>query len=159
MQRDYILRLIEQVAQLLGRIVRQRDDNSPHEALQSIMAACERLFGMDAVQIFQFTPDQHAIMLAEGEEPEGAHGKILMYAALNEQAGRCYTTLAQPKLAQQSFLNALRLTLKAQQQYPDLQMPAFAPNPRELIRLLGNAPLDAETASLIASAGLQTTGI
>jgi hypothetical protein len=154
MQRDYILRLIEQVAQLLSRVIRQREQNSPHEALQSIMAACERLFGMEAVQIFQFTPDQHAAMLAEGEEPESAHDKIMMYAALNEQAGRCYGTLGQPKLAQQSFINALRLSLKAQQQFPGFDTPAFAPDQRELLRLLGDTPLDPEMTALVAAAGL-----
>lgn len=155
MQRDYILRLIEQVAQLLSRVIRQRETNAPHEALQSIMAACERLFGMEAVQIFQFTPDQHLAMLAEGEEPEGAHDKILMYAALNEQAGHCYLTLGQPKRAQQSFANALRLSLKAQRQFPGFEAPRFAPHPQELLRLLGDSPLDEETTASIAIAGLK----
>jgi len=153
MQRDYILRLIEQVAQLLSRVVRQREAHSPHEALQSIMAACERLFGMEAVQIFQFTPDQHVAMLADGEEPEVAHDKILMYAALNEQAGRCYVSLGQPKLSQQSFINALRFSLKAQQQFPGFDAPTFAPKNDELIHLLAETPLDEEMLALIAAAG------
>jgi hypothetical protein len=155
MQRDYILRLIEQVGQLLSRVVRQRDGNVPQEALQSIMAACERLFGLEAVQIFQFTPDQHVVMLAEGEEPEAAHDKILMYAQLNQQAGLCYASLGQPKLARQSFINALRLSLKARQQYPGFDSPTFAPEPAELLRLLGDTPLDPETTELIVAAGLK----
>ena len=158
MQRDYILRLIEQVAQLLSRVVRQREDNSPQEALQSIMAACERLFGMEAVQLFQFTPEQHTAMLADGEEPEVAHDKILMYAALNEQAGRCYATLGQPKLSQQSFINALRLSLKARQLFPGFDEPTFAPNAAELRRLIGDAPLDAELQALIATTTRNTAG-
>ena len=153
MQRDYILRLIEQVAQLLSRVVRQREGHSPQEALQSIMAACERLFGMEAVQIFQFTPDQHVAMLADGEEPQVAHDKILMYAALNEEAGRCYSTLGHPKLSQQSFINALRLSLKAQHQFPGFDAPAFAPKNDELIHLLAGTPLDEEMLALIAAAG------
>lgn len=158
MQRDYILRLIEQVAQLLSRVIRQREGHAPQEALQSIMAAFERLFGMEAVRIFQFAPDQHAAMLAEGEEAEVAHDKILMYAALNEQAGRCYTTIGQPKLARLSFENALRSSLKAQQQYPGFNPPTFAPSVSELLKLLGNAPLDEETTSLLDAAGLKSSG-
>ena len=158
MQRDYILRLIEQVAQLLSRVVRQREENSPQEALQSIMAACERLFGMEAVQLFQFTPEQHVAMLADGEEPEMAHDKVLMYAALNEQAGRCYRTLGQPKLSQQSFLNALRLSLKARHQFPGFDAPPFAPSEAELLRAIGDVPLDAELQGLIAATSKENAG-
>jgi hypothetical protein len=152
MQRDYILRLIEQVAQLLSRVVRQREAHSPQEALQSIMAACERLFGKEAVQVFQFTPDQHVAMLAEGEEPGGAFEKILMYAALNEEAGRCYLALNQPKLAQQSFLNALRLSLKAQLQFPGFEPPDYAPHLQDLFHLLGDTWLDDEIVALLTAA-------
>jgi hypothetical protein len=156
MQRDYILRLIEQVGQLLSRAVGQRTRLSPHEALQSIMAAFERLFGMEAVQIFRFTPDQHIEMLAEDETAEGAQHKILMYAALNEEAGRCYITLEQPELAQQSFLNALRLSLKAQLQYPGAELPDFAPPPSRLLEELKDVPLDTETSALLARAGYKS---
>lgn len=151
MQRDYILRLIEQVAQLLSRVVKQREDHSPQEALQSIMAAFERLFGMEAVQVFQFSPDQHVAMLADGEEPEVAHDKILMYAALNEQAGLCYLGMGQSKLAQPSFINALRLLLKAQQEFPGFDAPPFAPQRDNLLRLLADAPLSTELQSMLAA--------
>lgn len=153
-QRDYILRLIEQVAQLLRRAVLQRQTHSPQEALQSVMAACERLFGMEAVQIFQFNPDQHVVMLAEGEQAETARDKILMYAALNAEASQCYAALAQPQLAQQTALNALRLTLKTRRDYPTPaeEWPAFAPKIDVLLKALGDAPLDAETAELLANA-------
>jgi hypothetical protein len=148
--RDYLLRLIEQVAQLLARAVHQRKASSPQESLQSIMAACERLFGLEAVQIFQFTPDQHMAMLTEGETPGNARNKILIYAALNLEAGRNYTALGQPQLAQQTFLNALRLTLRARSQYPADLWPDYAPNIAELLKLLGDTPLDSDTATLLA---------
>lgn len=150
MQRDYILRLIEQLGEFLARIVHQRERRAPQEALQSIMAACERLFGMEAVQIFQFTPDQHVAMLTDGEPPENARDKVLMYAALNVEAGECYLTLNQPQLAQQSFLNALRLTLNARRQFPTTSYPDFAPSISALLARLADTPLDPETATLLA---------
>lgn len=151
--RDYILRLIEQVGQLLRRVVQQRERNAPQEALQSVMAGCERLFGMEAVQLFQFTPDQHFQMLAEAGDSDEARDKILLYAALNVEAGRCYTTLGQPKLAQQTFLIALRTTLKVQARYATDGGPEFAPKISELLALLGDTALDPETAKLLAAAG------
>ncbi|MEO7600385.1 MAG: hypothetical protein ABIV50_15740 [Opitutus sp.] len=151
MQRDYLLRIIDQVALLLVRAIRQREASAPQEGLQSIMAACERLFGMEAVQLFQFTPDQHVEMLAQGEEPESAHDKIMIYARLNQEAGACYARLGQANLAQQSLVNALRLSLKAKEHCPGCAAPDFAPDFNELMREIGN-PTDPETTQLITSA-------
>lgn len=139
-------------------MIQQRRGHTPQEALQSLMAACERLFGMEAVQLFQFTPDQHYAMLTENEDAQGAREKVLMYAALNAEAGRCYLVLSQPKLAQQSFLNALRLTLKVQAQFPADASPAFAPDPNELLGVIGNASFDAETLRMVSAAGLSHGG-
>ncbi len=149
--RDYLLRLIEQVGQLLSRAVQQRQNHAPQESLQSVMAACERLFGLPAVEVFQHTPDQHIRMLADGETPEIARDKILMYAALNAEAGRCYAELGNPPFAHQSYYNALRLTLRARRDYPADRWPPFAPNVTDLLTLLGDTPLDDDTAALLAS--------
>ena len=153
-RRDYILRIIDEVGLLLTRVLQQRMIGRPAEALQSVVAACERLFQLEAVRLFQFTPDQHFTMLAEGEPPDIARDKVLLYAALNEQAGRCYRALGNPALSRQSFLNALRLTLQARQAYPAENEPAYAPVPAELLEELNGAPLDADTQALIAAARL-----
>jgi hypothetical protein len=154
-RRDYFLRIIDEVGLLLRRVLQQRSANRPDEALQSVIAACERLFQLEASQLFQFTPDQQVGLLAEGEPPDIARDKILLYAALNEEAGRCYRALGNAALSRQSFLNALRLTLKAQQICPGPGQPAYAPDPAVLLPLLGGAPLDADTAALVAAAGLE----
>ena len=151
MRRDYLLRIIDQVALLLVRAIRQRESSVPQEGLQSIMAACERLFGMDAVQLFQFTPDQHVLMLAKGEEPEAAHDKIMIYARLNQAAGVCYERLGQANLALQSFTNALRLSLAAKAQSPKAPAPDFAPDMYQLLAKIGT-PADQATADLVAAA-------
>jgi hypothetical protein len=153
-QRDYLLRLIEQAGLLLRRMVEQRERNSPHEALQSLMAACERLFGMDAVELFRFTPDQHFQMLAETETPENARDKILIYAALNTEAANSFELLHQLDRARQCRINALRLVIRARLTFPVDGWPEFAPSITDLLDQLGDAPLDDDTAALIASAGV-----
>ena len=153
-RRDYLLRIIDEVSLLLRRVLQQRSSGRPDEALQSVVAACERLFQLEAARLFQFTPDQQLTMLADGEPPDIARDKILLYAALNVEAGRCYRALGKAALSHQSFLNALRLTLKARSFSPGLVPPAFAPDPAVLLQLLGEAPLDADTAALVAAARL-----
>jgi len=153
-RRDYILRIIDEVGLLLRRVLQQRTAGRPEEALQSVVAACERLFQMEAAHLFQFTPDQHVAMLAEGEPPEITRDKVLLYAALNQEAGRCYRVLGNLALSRQSFLNALRLTARARQTGPTEGWPAYAPVPADLLKDLGGAPLDAETVALLDAAGL-----
>ena len=153
-RRDYILRIIDEVGLLLRRVLQQRAAGRPAEGLQSVVAACERLFVMEAAQLFQFTPDQHWVMLTEGEPPDIARDKILLYAALNAEAGRCYQALGNAALSRQSFTNALRLTLKATSAFAPEGWPEYAPKPAELLATLGPAPLDADTQALLAAAQL-----
>jgi hypothetical protein len=148
-RRDYILRLVEEITQLVARIVFQRERNRPQEALQSLVQACERLFVMDADRLFQFTPDQHFAMLQEGETPEAARDKVLLFASLNREAGLIYGSLGNATMARASFQNALRFVLKAENSFPRENWPAFAPPVDELMAQLKEAPLDADVESLL----------
>lgn len=146
-RRDYILRIIDEVGRLLARVVFKRRGGDDREALQTVVQACERLFGLEADKLFQFTPEQHFAMLSENEPPEIARDKILLYAALNVQAGHIYAKLGNPTMARASFLNSLRLTLRARAEFGSEKLPEFAPDLDELSNLLAGEPLDPETAA------------
>lgn len=148
-RRDYILRLIDEVGRLLARVIFKRRTGQTEEALQAVVQACERLFGREAEQLFQFTPEQHFVMLAERETPEVARDKVLLYAALNREAGHLYTQLGNRPMARASFVNALRLTLRTRVEFPSDGMPAFAPDVGELLDALADTPLDPETSELL----------
>jgi hypothetical protein len=149
-QRDYLLRLIEQAGLMLRRAIEQRERRSPQEALQSVMAGCERLFGLEAVELFRLTPDQHYAMLTAEGAPD-AREKVLIYAALNAEAARAFLQLNQPAHARQSFVNALRLVLQARLAFPADGWPDYAPREADLLAALAGEPLDADTAALLAS--------
>ncbi len=151
-RRDYLLRLIEEVSQFLARAVFHRKAGREQEALEAIVQSCERLFALEAAQLFQFTPEQHFLMLTEGEEPDNARARVLLYAALNLEAGRNYMALKRRELARISFLNALRFTLRARLSFPTDTPPAYAPHVDELLELLKEEPLDPETLGLLSSA-------
>lgn len=152
-RRDYLLRLIDEVGQLLARAVFQRKGGREQEALHSVVESCERLFGLEASQLFQFTPDRHFFMLTDGEETDNARAKVLIYAALNLEAGRNYAALKKPELARVSFLNALRFTLRARLSFPTDTPPPYTPQVAELLDLLEDEPLDPEIAGLLRQAG------
>lgn len=155
-RRDYLLRIIDEVSRLLARLVQQRQKGRPEDALQSLADAFARLFGREFHEVFQFTPEQHYLMLAEDEPAEAARDKRLLYAALSAEAGRLYAALGRTEYARASALNALRFTLRARQDCPGEEIPVFAPNPAELRAELGEANLDAETAELWRASGLDS---
>jgi hypothetical protein len=152
-KRDYIQRIIDEVVEFLARVVFQRSKGRPEDAMQSVVQAGERLFGLDADQLFQFTPDQQFVMLTEHESPEAAGQKALLFAALNAEAGKIYTTMGDLKMARSCFINALRFTLKAQAAFPSENPPAYAPRASDLLEALKDAPLDADTAALLQATG------
>src|SRR3954469_22644147 len=148
-RRDYLLRMIDEVGRLLARVIFQRQNHREQEALQSVVQACERLFNLEAAQLFQFSPEQHFLMLTEGESPEDARDKVLLYAALNTEAAHAYLALNKPAMARSSFLNALRFTLRARKEFPADNWPDYAPQISELLDALKDQPLDDETTELL----------
>jgi hypothetical protein len=152
-RRDYLLRIIDEVGRLLARVIFQRQNRREQEALQSVVQACERLFNLEAAQLFQFTPDQHFFMLTQGESPEDARDKVLLYAALNTEAARAYLGLNNATMARSSFLNALRFTLRARKEFPTGNLPEYAPKVPELLDALKDQPLDPETQELLQKFG------
>ena len=153
-RRDYLLRIIDEVSAFLARVIFQRNKGSLQDALQSVVQGCERLFSMDAERLFRFTPDQHFVMLTLDEPPDIARDKVLLYAALNAEAGKIYGALGNQPMARGSFLNALRFALKARTAYPsiDAAPPHYAPQVSELLDALKGVPLDADTAELLREA-------
>lgn len=150
-RRDYMMRILEEVGRLLARVTfKRRKGDSDETALETVVFGLQRLFALDADQIFLLTPEQHYEMLADDETPEIARDKILLYAALNAEAGHVYARQGNRAMARATFANALRFTLRAEANYPREGWPEFAPRVEELRTALADAPLDAATARLVA---------
>jgi len=148
-RRDYILRIIDEVSRLLARVIFKHRTGDDREALETVVQACERLFGLEADKLFQFTPEQHFLMLSEGELPEIARDKILVYAALNAEAGKIYTQRGNAAMGRASLVNALRLTLRAKSEFAGGPLPEFTPDVPALLAALGPEPLDPDIIELL----------
>lgn len=147
-RRDYVLRLIDEAGEFFRRALAKRQSRQPTDALEAVVAGCERLFDLPAAQLFQLTPDQQVRLLARDEPAEQARDKILLYAALCAEAGRVYADLGNTELARGSLLNALRLTLRAHREFADpAPLPVYAPDAATLADALGRDSLDAETSA------------
>jgi hypothetical protein len=148
-RRDYLLRIIDEVGRMLARIVFKRKNGDEEEALYAVVQACERLFNLEASQLFQFTPDQHFLMLTRDVPPTDARNQVLLYAALNAEAGRAYAALGNAKMARNSLANSLRFTLRAKKEFPMEDWPDYAPKIPELLEALQGQPLDADLEELL----------
>lgn len=148
-RRDYLLRIIAEVGQLLARALHQRRNGTPEDALQSVVQGCERLFQMEADQLFQFTPDQHALMLTEGLPAADARDALLLYAALNQEAGEIYERLGNTAITRASRVNALRFTLRARLIGSPEPEPAFAPSVESLRGKLGEDLAEPDIQALV----------
>jgi hypothetical protein len=98
-QRDYILRLIEQLRQFLSQIVHLREKGRHDEALTAIIRAQERLLGLPAERFLGASPEEHFTLLTRGETPVNAREKCLAQADLLAEVARVYAEKEQPALA------------------------------------------------------------
>lgn len=152
-RRDYIVRVIEELGRVIARLSARRKQENPEEtALETIVMGFQRLLVLDADQIFLLTPDQHFTMLVRDEPPDVARDKVLTYAALSTEAGHVYARKGNAAIARATWLNALRFVLKAQTRWSMEGAPDYAPRVDDLLALVKDAPLDAETAALLSQA-------
>jgi hypothetical protein len=98
-QRDYILRLIDQLRQFLAQIVQLRESGRHDEALTAIVRAQERLFNLPSARFLSTGPEEHFTLLTRGETPENAREKCLAQADLLAEVARVYAAKEQPALA------------------------------------------------------------
>lgn len=147
-RRDYILRIIDEVSRIIARVVFKRRAGADQEALETVVQGFQRLFNLQADQLFQMTPDHHYVMLTLDEPPEIARDKVLLYAALSAEAGRIYKKMGNERMATATINNAVRFALKAKSFATDMPLPDFAPDVDELVSTLGAGKLDPENQAL-----------
>jgi hypothetical protein len=150
-QRDYILRLIEQAMQVIAQITLQREAGQQGPAVQSVIDALEKLFGLTVSELGSLDSDQLFEQLTRGENPENARDKCLIFAALNNQAGLAYEARDLPALAQPAFHLALVFTLRAHTRYPHTGLPVLTPDIGELLFRLEGFELPQPTRDLLES--------
>ena len=148
-RRDYILRIIDEISRMIARIVFKRQAGADQEALEIVVQGFQRLFNLQPEQLFQFTPDHHYVMLTLDEPPDIARDKVLLYAALNAEAGQIYAKMGNQAMARTTLTNALQFALKAREIKCDAPLPDFAPNIEALADTLGRDSLDEATRAML----------
>jgi hypothetical protein len=120
-QRDYILRLIEQLRQFLSQIVNLREHAHYDEALTAIVRAQERLFGLPSERFLSARPEESFNLLTRGETPANAREKCLASADLLAEVARVYASKEQPALAAGAWRYVHELLELTSAKFPDTE--------------------------------------
>ena len=110
-RQDYLLRLIEQLRQLVAGALALRQAGKLDEALLALVHAQEKLFVRPAVAFRHLPLAGQLPMLRLGESAETGREKCVAYAAILEQAGLVYQGKNQDAIAASAFQLALHVLL------------------------------------------------
>jgi hypothetical protein len=105
-RRDYIMRLIEQFAQVLARIMGLRKEGKLDEAQQLVNETAEGIFGSLRSMIDKVDASTAAGLL-------GVHEKVTVYAALTAEEAEIAAMRGDTRKAQARRRRALELYLEA----------------------------------------------
>ncbi|MFK7694979.1 DUF6483 family protein [Paenibacillus sp. HJGM_3] len=110
-QRDYMLRLIEQITQAVGVLIGLKQNRDPLQALQHIDELLRRMLGLNPKLLRSLSDQALLELLRQG--PDGGPDKLLIVAMLLKEEGDCQQMLGDFTTAYQRHCRALGLYLAA----------------------------------------------
>jgi hypothetical protein len=148
-QRDYLLRLVEQAIEAILQSAKLRKAGQHAQALHSVVASMETLFGLTIADLGTQSVDQIFDQLTRDESPRDARNKCLVFAALNREAGLTYESKELVALAQPAFYLSLVFTLRALTRFSRDDLPPFTPKIDDLLSRLDGFELPPEVRDQI----------
>jgi hypothetical protein len=155
-KQDYLLRLIEELGQLVAQIVSLRERGSGDSALHTVLQAQERLFARRAQDFMNLSVEEQLHLLVVGETAANARTKCLMYATLLTEAGHTYRAREQTALASGAYQLALHILLLTALHDPAMEAAEDRTRIAALLDLLPGDQLAAEVTGLLER--FQSTG-
>ena len=135
-RRDYIMRQIEFMVEVLQRLGGLVDERRYQAAMTVIDESMEELFGLNGTMVTRLFGREPLTQLTFGEEADLSQAKLIAAAALLQEAGDIQ---AEQGMADESFpfyASALELLLAAQLNHDDSPLPEYAPDVAELTAVL-----------------------
>jgi hypothetical protein len=148
-RKDYILRMIEELAQRLGRIRRKMDEAEFPEAGVELDEAFQTMVGTGADAVGRLSETELLARLTLDGPTQMVKEKTLMLIALLQQAGELRVAEGREEAGEACWLKALNLLLTVERQDFDLEMPEFVPKIDLLRDELREAVLPLETLAAL----------
>jgi hypothetical protein len=148
-RRDYILRMIEEAAQALARIISFKNGRRWREAAEVIDQQFARLVGLDAQAVSRLSETELLARVIEGEPTQAVREKTLILTALLKEAGDLAAVQDQAQEGLACYLKALHLLLDVLGRGEPFECPEFVPRVEALTAALSDEPLPVGTHALL----------
>lgn len=146
MHQDYVMRMIQQMAVFITRVLRLREDGEYEEAISEITHAYGRLAGLPASMVHALSDDDLIALL--GAQGRIAGDRCVALAELLREEAMVYDAQGNEEEALPRFLKALRLYLEALAEEDSLRA-ADIPGLDEVVRRVSGYSMPAGTRTLL----------
>lgn len=141
-RRDYILRMIQEVAEALRRIRVLKNDRRLEDAKTELEAEFKRLFGEDSDALLKLSENDLLVRLISLGPTQAMKDQSLAVTALLREAGDLAVAAERLAAGRECYLKALNLLLYTLLQEREVfDAPEFVPRVAELEQALRGAPL------------------
>jgi hypothetical protein len=146
MHQDYVMRMIQQMAVFITRVLRLREDGEYEEAIGEITHAYGRLTGLPASMVHALSDDDLIALL--GVQGRIAADRCVALAELLREEALVYEEMENDDEALPRYLKALRLYLEALAEEENLRA-ADIPGLDEVVRRISWYPAPTGTRALL----------
>jgi hypothetical protein len=126
-RRDYILRMIEKIVQVLMGVREKMSEHNEVEAEQMLDQVFRELVGLGPLEVSRLSEMELLALLMKDDPTQVLREKSLLLVALLEEAARLRTAQGKSEESETCRIKALDLLLSIQLQDVDLELPAFVP--------------------------------
>ncbi len=109
-RRDYLMRLIEQFAEAVSKLLKLKEDKNYEEALSLIGQTYDELLGFDSLFINSFSTDDLISIISIDGVPDV--NKCIIIATLLKEEGEVYEAQNQEDMSRMRFLKSLDIFLR-----------------------------------------------
>jgi hypothetical protein len=135
-RRDYILRAIEECAQVLARVLRLVNARDYAAATVVLDQQFQTLVGTGADAVSRLSENELLARLMAGEPTAVVRTKCLLLVALLKQAAEVHAAQNRDDESQTCLLKALNLLLEVRLRDEELQFPDFVPRVEDFVLAL-----------------------
>ena len=144
-RRDYILRMIQEFAEVLSRIQSLKKEKCWREARATVDAQFQQLLGSEPKTAAGLSTTELLAQLIRGEPTQAVREKTLMLCALLKEAGDVATAEDSLEDGRSYYLKGLHLLLDASASEGPLDWPEFVPSVEVFVQALADTRLPLST--------------